>query len=226
MRKLTLLIAMVIILSVNAHASDKSPSDINQGKEITLKQGLFPYIQKAQLGAPSTFYSEMDGANICYPLVINGRQIDWIHRAVKTKTLLLFYKCEKYDSDISQEPNAPKNAIHGWSRWTSYTLKHSGKKIELEKLDIPNYNDLACDNYCNTFVAYWALDNNAWWAYVYDVQSKRLIFKQEIESSRGDSLNTDYQGALGEPKWDHNCTVVVFPKNYYVKTPIKAEIKH
>ena len=225
MPKPFLLFAVIIILTCSPQAFGKSESSITQEKDITLKPGSFPYVQNAQLGTPKTFYNEMDGSHTCYPLILAGRQTDWINRAVKTKSLLLFNKCEKYKEDISSVPGAPLNAIHGWVRWTSYTLTRSKGKPILTKLDIPNYNDLSFDKYCDTLVAYWALVDKVWWAYVYDVQRKQLIFKQEIESSRGDSLNTDYQGALGEPQWNHNCTVVEFPKNYYVKIPIKAEIK-
>jgi hypothetical protein len=225
MPKPLLLFTVIITLTYSSQAFGKSELRTTQEKDIVLKSGPFPYVQNAQLGAPRIFYNEMDGPQTCYPLIIAGRQIDWINRAVKTKSLLLFNKCEKYTEDISSVPGAPLNAIHGWVRWTSYTLKRSQAKPSLTKLDIPNYNDLSFDKYCDTLVAYWALVDKVWWAYVYDVQMKRLIFKQEIESSRGDSLNTDSQGALGEPQWNRNCTVVEFPKNYYVKIPIKAEIK-
>ncbi|MCJ7530176.1 MAG: hypothetical protein MUO64_04005 [Anaerolineales bacterium] len=207
-------------------ASGGSTSGSVHEKTIALHPGAFPYIKNARLAEPSIFYSEMDGSNTCYPLIIDGQEIDWIYGAIKTKTLLLFFKCEKNQEDISKLYGAPKNAIPGWVRPESYTLKRAGSKWKLKKLNIPNYSAIASDKHCDSFIAYWAFKDAVLFAYVYDMRTKQLIFKQEIESSRGKDFSTDAPGgAFGEPKWNSSCTSVEFPTNYFVKTPIKAEIK-
>lgn len=208
------------------NASGESTGDPVHEKMIPLKVGAFPYIKNARLAKPSTFYSEMDGSNTCYPLIINGQQIDWIYGAIKTKASILFYKCEKTDQDISKFHGAPQNAIPGWVRPESFTLKRAGSKWKLKKLNIPNYSAISCDEHCDSFIAYWAFKDHVLNAYVYDMRTKQLIFKRAIESSRGEGFNTDAPGcAFGEPKWDSGCTSVEFPTNYFVKTPIKAKIK-
>lgn len=92
-------------------------------------------------------------------------------------------------------------------------------------LDIPNYMGLSAETYCDSSVAYWAYDKDTIYAYVYDVPNKRLLFNRKIEESQNVNFSTFDQKALGQPKWNSNCTAVEFPENYFVKEPIKADIK-
>lgn len=129
-------------------------------------------------------------------------------------------KLPKGDSFEMEE--APKAAVFGFPESEAYQLKKKAGKWILSEIDLPGYGVFSYDSFCDDYVAYWAYVKELYYAYVYDIKKKKLVFSKEIGP---ENFGTDNPWLFGQPKWDKSCQAVEFPENFLLKSKLKAVIK-
>jgi hypothetical protein len=192
---------------------------------LPLHEGKFPCIEKAKLGRPTVFWNLLNEGTKCFPLIVEDQQVDFIYNARKTKNYVVFHKCERGElakGDTLEMTDAPKGSVYGYPEPESYLLRKIDSKWSLSEIKLPGYNGFSYDSFCDDNVAYWAYMKEAYYAYVYDVRRKRILFEKKIGS---EDIGTDDPWLFGQPKWDKSCQSVEFPQNYFLKSKLKTVIK-
>ncbi|MEW6713631.1 MAG: hypothetical protein AB1306_00870 [Nitrospirota bacterium] len=200
-------------------------ADIKSESEIPLAQGSFPYFEKAKLGQPKVFWNLLNEGTTCFPLIIEGQQVDFIYNARKTKYSVVMHKCKRGTlvGDTLEMADAPKGAVYGYPEPESYLLSKVANKWIFSEVVLPGYNGFAYDSFCDDYVAYWAFVKEFYHAYVYDIKKKKLVFSKEIGP---ENFGTDDPWLFGQPKWDKSCQAVEFPENYLLKVKLTVGINN
>ena len=76
-------------------------TQVNPERELKLAAGPFPQIAGSELGQSVAFENEID-LHTCFPLLMKGEIVTWIHRAHAVSRRLLVQRCVEYDPSIDQ----------------------------------------------------------------------------------------------------------------------------
>jgi hypothetical protein len=187
-----------------------------EGKIVSVTEGVFAPIKNARLGPPVRFLSEVDD-DICYQLFIDNQEVGWIFSAYQAKSHLILFKCTTYEG----EPFSPGTKYGGGDISSMWEVNKQGNNWVLKDIQVPHLVAFSNPNICNGTVAYWGSNNNTYYASIFDFNEKTLL--KEIKIGK-DEIDTDYSGFFPVPEWNKECNKIIFPKNNYQKEDITIQL--
>ena len=213
--KYILFLSIGVVLSIKALAGEQ----IQQMHEYfyPLKAGYFQYIENSSLEGPTAFRG-LYGEDNCFKLNIDGKFVDWIYEAVKTKSTLILYKCIDH-----KEHNYADGALIGDVDNALYELANKNNNWVLKKIDIPGLELFHNGAICNEKIAYWGeFESSVFVAVVYDFKTRKIIKRKKLGAF---DLATGDKNYLSQPTWDNTCNKVTFEKQETMNETVTISLK-
>ena len=200
MRTMRVCLALWLLLSLVCRAS----AQVNRQCESELKPGRFPQVAGAELGSPVNFENEID-THACFPLLVKGEVVSWIHRAHVVPMQVLVQRCIEFDPRIAQTPGNRHGGIQ--EQWDRVVAGTAGHGLQFIALAPAGWEHFANPSFCGPLVAYWGTRARELVPSIYDINAGRLVASRTLGAVE---LETDDESYLPRPAWDASCAKASF----------------
>src|SRR6476660_7851624 len=167
MQKIRVCLALWLLLSLVCRVG----AQVKREQESELKPGPFPQVAGAELGSPVNFENEID-THACFPLLVKGEVVSWIHRAYVVPMQVLVQRCVEFDPGIAQTPGNRHGGIR--ERWDRVVMRTGGQGLQFVALAPRGWELFANPSFCGPLVAYWGIRAGELVPSIYDINASRL----------------------------------------------------
>jgi hypothetical protein len=191
----------------------------NTQRESELKLGPFPQVTGAELGTPINFENETD-THACFPLIVKGEVISWVHRAHTAPTLVLVQRCVEHDPAIQQTRGSRHGRVN--EAWDRVVEGSGGHRPRFVAVNPSAWEHFANPTFCGSLVAYWGTPQNSLVPSIYDLGTGRLVAFRSLGNVEMETDNAYY---LPIPAWDATCTKASFDGTRTGKGRVELRVK-
>ena len=193
-------------------------AQVNAERELKLAPGRFPQIAGSELGQSIAFENEID-LHSCFPLLMEGQIVAWIHRAHAASRRVLVQRCVEYDPSIVQTGGNRHGGVR--DLWDRVVIGRAGHRLQFVAVTPNGWELFANPSFCGHLVAYWGTPQNILAPSIYDITSGRLVASRSLGRVE---LETDDESFLPPPAWDASCVKAAFDGTRAGKARIELPI--
>jgi hypothetical protein len=208
-----------LVLSVIIALTFRAAAQANRERESELSPGPFPQVAGSELGKPIDFENEID-THACFPLLMNGEVVTWIHRAHAALAQVLVQRCVEFDPAITQT----RGNRHGGVReaWDRVVPDRGGHGVQFVAVTPRAWGHFANPSFCGPLVAYWGTAQDTLARSIHDIRTGQLVASRSLGSVE---LETDDESYLPRPAWDAPCVKATFDGRRAGKGRVELPLK-